>query len=239
MIDCQCACICHKQGMLGCCKNCIKETVKESVSFHDRLSKLEHFFSGKIKNPIYDAIEIHVENFNKRIVALEENYRGLFHDTKHINEQLASLVHTFVTLPAMELLVGENINNVYRTIDAIEQKIDHAQDGVEGCFERVETIEDDIHNQISPGLIGLEEKIDLHEQQLKSIRQTYICIEDQRQRIEKLERHFSGDYQLVATKLSPHKCPVCDGKAGVTHPLTGLIMPASCHVCTGKGIVWG
>ncbi len=65
---------------------------------------------------------------------------------------------------------------------------------------------------------------------------SYLDLAD---RITKLESHFSGDYQLIASKLTPHKCPVCDGAGGIKHPLTGLVAPATCHGCEGKGIVWG
>jgi predicted nucleic acid-binding Zn-ribbon protein len=37
-----------------------------------RIEKLEYFFSGKIKNPIYEAIEMHIEKFNERIEKLED-----------------------------------------------------------------------------------------------------------------------------------------------------------------------
>jgi DnaJ-class molecular chaperone len=73
-------------------------------------------------------------------------------------------------------------------------------------------------------------------------------------RIEKIESHFSGDYQLVASKLKPHKCPVCDGEGKKTlfhacsyvalSKLAELIDDEGrvyelCKPCKGKGIIWG
>jgi hypothetical protein len=39
----------------------------------ERIEKLEYFFSGKIKNPIYEAITLHVENFEERIKKIESS----------------------------------------------------------------------------------------------------------------------------------------------------------------------
>jgi len=81
------------------------------------------------------------------------------------------------------------------------------------------------------------------------------------ERIEKLEaklieieKHFSGDYQLISTKLTPHKCPVCDGRIKIlidpSTPLSGIqamfgkrdlngMYYEDCNACESKGIVWG
>jgi hypothetical protein len=58
-------------------------------------------------------------------------------------------------------------------------------------------------------------------------------------RIEKLERHFSGDYQLIASQKIPHKCPLCEG-IGYWHSVENNIASGGqCKSCEGKGIVWG
>lgn len=53
-------------------KTGIEDLETDTMYLKQRIEKLEHFFSGKIKNPIYDAIEIHVEKFNERISDLEK-----------------------------------------------------------------------------------------------------------------------------------------------------------------------
>ena len=55
-------------------------------------------------------------------------------------------------------------------------------------------------------------------------------------RMREIEKHFSGDYQLVASTKKPHKCPVCDGIGGTK--ISGVI-DEFCDPCAGKGIVWG
>lgn len=58
---------------------------------------------------------------------------------------------------------------------------------------------------------------------------------------------FSGDYQLVATKLTPYKCPVCDGTGHTDEDVMIRLVKNKgepvkvydCHACEGKGIVWG
>ncbi len=68
-------------------------------------------------------------------------------------------------------------------------------------------------------------------------------------RLKKVESHFSGDYQLVATKLTPHKCPVCEGcgivfTEGAKADYDGMLKAnlstvKMCNSCEGKGVVWG
>lgn len=55
---------------------------------------------------------------------------------------------------------------------------------------------------------------------------------------ERFQDITHAQYQKVITGKIPHKCPVCDGSAGVKHPLTGLLLPACCHACEGKGFIW-
>lgn len=72
-------------------------------------------------------------------------------------------------------------------------------------------------------------------------------------RLTEIEQHFSGDYQLVATKVSPYKCPVCHGSGAIhlenedelnryckqrmrTDDNKWFIW---CKSCEGKGILWG
>lgn len=49
-------------------------------------------------------------------------------------------------------------------------------------------------------------------------------------RINELERRLEIHSQVLReTRLSPFKCPVCEGK----------VLYGSCKSCTGKGIIWG
>ncbi len=61
-----------------------------------------------------------------------------------------------------------------------------------------------------------------------------------KEKIEKLEkitrRIIKGDMQ---NENRPFKCPVCDGKGKLSHPLTGQILVSMCDTCGGIGIVWG
>jgi hypothetical protein len=68
-------------------------------------------------------------------------------------------------------------------------------------------------------------------------------------RLLKIEEHFSGDYQLVASKKMPHKCPVCEGHITILteaakvafDELLRANIPTTkiCVACNGTGIVWG
>lgn len=56
--------------------------------------------------------------------------------------------------------------------------------------------------------------------------------------VKELKRFQDITHHEYHTMSRPHQCPVCDGSGGVKHPLTGLVVPASCHACDGKGLVW-
>lgn len=49
--------------------------------------KLQNFFSGKVKNPIYEAIEAHIEEFNKRLGILDNKII----DTNDLDERVDGL----------------------------------------------------------------------------------------------------------------------------------------------------
>ncbi len=56
----------------------IEGTIMRSLSVEaylkllDRIENIEHFFSGKLENPIYQAISLRTENFDDRICRIEE-----------------------------------------------------------------------------------------------------------------------------------------------------------------------
>lgn len=59
------------------------------------------------------------------------------------------------------------------------------------------------------------------------------------ERIEKLEKQIQDMRGLSLHPTKPFKCPICEGLGGVKHPLTGWLVPAKCHACEGKGVLWG
>lgn len=82
-------------------------------------------------------------------------------------------------------------------------------------------------------LCSMEAQIDaLHKQ----------CIELKTDFEKKLDVDFNKWKEYFSTcrnDKKPYKCPVCSGSGGIKHPLTGLVMPAICNPCEGKGIIWG
>lgn len=88
------------------------------------------------------------------------------------------------------------------------------------------------------------------ENQVKNIKEKFKDIHDWEKvmsegtssmvvRLDKLERHFSGDYQLVASTKRPHKCPICDGKGYWSRSENNMACGGRCDTCEAKGIVWG
>lgn len=85
---------------------------KSYLALGYRIEQLELFFSGKVKNPIYDAIELHIEKFNERLGFIDralENYReyktgieDLETDVMYLKQQVKTteeLVSSMVSMP--------------------------------------------------------------------------------------------------------------------------------------------
>lgn len=92
----------------------------------------------------------------------------------------------------------------------------------------------------------LEEKLERLEDNFKEIKLIYsnplqqeIWQKNMLERLEKLEQHFSGDYQLVAKKVTPHKCPLCEGSGVDLLSIHPELKKCNCRGCEGKGILWG
>lgn len=106
--------------------------------------------------------------------------------------------------------------------------IDHAQIGIEKCFERIKNLEKAIVTTNDKTKMLHEHIISYHELMLG------ICPID----LEKtIQRNMRGK--------KPYKCPVCYGNgenklASIEEMLANNNkMYKSCGACQGKGIVWG
>ncbi len=133
----------------------------------------------------------------------------------------------------------------YKSIENISNRVSKVEDDIISLYRKIEFYENSIkrkwqaNTELSERLTKIEEELepyDLSEHDELIHDLVNIGAES---RLIKLERHFSGDYQLIASTKKPYKCPVCKGSGGIKHPLTGIIAPAVCGACEGKGIVWG
>lgn len=145
---------------------------------------------------------------------------------------------------------------------AIHQK----KDG-EILFERIIKLEEHLNkiyeminmeDRITAGdvlnrLTLLEEKISLHEINLNRKWQANTELSN---RLSEIESHLkevcrfqditNAQYKVNIHK-KPHKCPVCDGNKKRIYLNTDVngdnfksqVQENKCHVCEGKGIVWG
>lgn len=118
-----------------------------------------------------------------------------------------------------------------------EHTINHTQEGIEDCFERIENIEDNFR------------ELEIY---AKAIQQEAWQV-NMMKRIEKIE-YILGDVLIkgnpmrigkkenISNHKKPHKCPVCDGECYrniVADKVSGLMANPKCLSCEGKGIVWG
>ena len=96
-------------------------------------------------------------------------------------------------------------------------------------------------------MTDLLERVEFVERALENYREYKTGIEDLgtdvmyiKERLTKIESHFSGDYQLIASKLMPHKCPICEGTGEREWYENGGVYRRiqKCISCEGKGILW-
>ncbi len=154
------------------------------------------------------------------------------HKDYHLRiEKLESLVKPFESPELYKRIERlETTNRIWfedpemiKRLEAVEQLIEHTQEGIGKCFELIEKLE-------ASGFPDMKNEL--------------ICFKQQRnellKRIRELERIIAEHSKtLCPDNIAPFKCPVCEGTGGVKHPLTGLLAPATCHACEGVGIVWG
>jgi DNA repair exonuclease SbcCD ATPase subunit len=142
----------------------------------------------------------------------------------------------------LELELRARLNDVWVRVNCVEDRLPF--------IEEYEKRQIDENRKVSKRINELEE---LYKSDARNMKQVLSELAKDNKRITKLERHFSGDYQLIASKLNPHKCPVCDGHGNIYSDylcnqemlLAGWHRDAlrsaykQCVSCEGKGIVWG
>lgn len=106
-------------------------------------------------------------------------------------------------------------SNMY-DLSSIEHKIEHLYDGVEKCFERIESIE------AEPKV-----KLSYHDSVFERIK-----------KLEEMQKNMLTCPNIIWAKYNktPHCCPVCDGKGQWFEEPSNEY---HCNSCDGKGIVWG
>lgn len=123
----------------------------------------------------------------------------------------------------VEKLESENLMR-QDTIACVDRAYDEQ---CENLLRRIKIIED---------FIGQNYKVEmseLHQLNLKRIEDNTLIS----RRLTRVEEHFSGDYQLISSKISPHRCPICCGEGKFMH--CGVLKMCECHSCEGKGVLWG
>lgn len=227
-----------------------------------RVEKIEHFFSGKVKNPIYDAIEAHIENFNKRVEKLER-----LCDTINAHQHGAE---GFVKKVSNEL--DQDLGLAIERLDELEHKVEHneafvatissnfvsprsmeifVQANVENIFRHIESLEQQVKilEESRIKLIAPMQRVTREEfaKQYPDAEEEPIEIKlhQMQQNIDCLFLSMKGVEGKVAMATSfrpikPHKCPVCEGK-GLVFLMISITEShqAICQPCEGKGIVWG
>jgi hypothetical protein len=204
--------------------------------FGHRLKIIEDLFEGKSFKPIHDAMETHVEMFNERIEKLE--------DYMDIEDRITA-TSVLMRLDEVEKRAGFDLDKLKDHVSGVQDTCSHNNAVL--CKD-INKIEQYIYGEGDIGaLVGRIENLEKNDTFDDNQRDVL------EKRINKLESHFSGDYQLVASKLNPHKCPICYGEGNiykqempsVHDTLFGWQKDAMgtaykpCKSCDGKGIIWG
>ena len=103
--------------------------------------------------------------------------------------------------------------------NSIEDRINHTQDGIEKCFNRIEKIEGDLNHV--PSFEYIDEKLKKLENKIEAIGD----ISDAINRMIELAQDTD--------EKKPYVCPLCKGEGTPIH------YAMTCTVCDDKGIVWG
>ncbi len=157
--------------------------------------------------------------------------------------------------------LNNNRNDWRDPINKNEHLIEHAQDGIEKCFERIEKLENSSFEDMKNELICFKKQRNEIKERLDKLEMMYK-IERKVERIAELESKLEDiiprvwsseqkgcvaiDYIENNGKFknkTPHKCPVCDGSGKVKEKLSSFVngkeILCDCKSCEGKGIVWG
>ncbi len=174
-----------------------------------RIEILEHLFSGKVKNPIYDAIETHIEGFNLRIQSLESDSRGIALDPKvwdFLTKRIDKLENKVIDLFDLEELVAalENIQAESRLIALESQSFGITLDPKVWDFltKRVDELETGLN------LVKALGSRAYHPKKPHKCPVCGGCGNDKGETIQNTNYEFAMKY-------------------------------AACHACEGKGIIWG
>ena len=228
----QCACLCHASGGIFHCYKCYESSLWSADRWCLSCQNIVQVGNLHSCNPAsfspISAIkqESDIENLNRRISKIESD---------HLGEKLDPKVWKFVTdrLDVLETQAQERAHLInYKSYLALADQVDELRnDYVQFKLSYPKLTESFMEINIK----NLHRRIDPIENALDSYK---TSIENLETDVMRLKEHFSGDYQLIATKLSPHKCPVCDG-VGLLDICPAFTLPHQCGACEGKGIVWG
>ncbi len=107
------------------------------------------------------------------------------------------------------------VNEVVMKVNNLEKSREAHSRSNKDIFERIEKLESNHTNQLSPlAYLNLKEKI------------------------EKLEQLFYDEKEKFRNQdKKPHKCPVCDGTKFVY--AIDIMKNIECNACKGASIVWG
>jgi uncharacterized protein YoxC len=125
------------------------------------------------------------------------------------------------------------INDIQGQVKDIEYRLSHIVELPTELDIRLQDVER-IVDKLGDSSKELKE---LYQSDARNMKQILSELAKDNKRLTKIERHFSGDYQLIASKLNPHKCPACDGEGFRLE--TDKLAEHECVSCEGKGIVWG
>ena len=135
-------------------------------------------------------------------------------------------------------ICGKCLMNINHHVAHDNHTCDMIQQLTSKFRERLSAMEVDYKNEIEAVRSHARHELEMN---FESLHKRLVNLE---KRIDKLENHFSGDYQLVVTKVNRNKCPVCFSQEhtklkvkdkGDNHSE----MVIDCHACGSKGIIWG
>ncbi len=214
------------------CDRC-EDTLKECICTWSGIRSLQAIISDH-----WDLNYKSIENISKRVSKVEDDIISLYRKIEfyehsiqrkwQANTELSQRLTNLEEQPSYKQIIDDIIGEVGK-LKSTKAEAALVADHYIKTIQRLDKIE----NELDPyDLSDHDERI--HD--LENI--------GAEKRLLKLERHFSGDYQLIASKLNPHKCPVCEGNCMRPNPLKGsenAMLPVNldCIVCDGKGIVWG
>lgn len=221
----------------------LKAQWKRTYTFHESLGKrmleLEQAYKadGEVARDIIFEGARRSEEI-RRVASECETHCGAI---LSLENQVKNIKEKFKDIHDWEKVMSEGTSSMVVRLDKLENnmKID-TYVGADQFLNRIKTIEDFISQNYEVDMGSIRERI--LEVQGVCIHNNGVLCEDIysfEKRLDKLERHFSGDYQLIASTKRPHKCPICDGKGYWSRSENNMACGGRCDTCEAKGIVWG